>query len=67
MTKKEKLDEIVHDAVEETLVHMSDQIACLVAKRLKSDPQLSQFTHQMAEEDAVIASGHKMCNPAAGP
>jgi Arc/MetJ-type ribon-helix-helix transcriptional regulator len=67
MSKKKKLDDVVHDAVEETLEQMGDQIADLVAKRLKSNPELSEFTNRVAQDDAAIARSHKMCNPGAGP
>lgn len=67
MTKKKNLDELVQTAVEETLEQMGDEIAQRVARRLISDPELSQYTRQLAAKEAAQADPHKMFNPEAGP
>ncbi len=67
MTKKKNLDELVQNAVEETLEQMGDEIAQRVTRRLISDPELSQFTRPLAAQEAVQVNPHKMFNPEAGP
>jgi hypothetical protein len=67
MTKKKNLDELVQTAVEETLEQMGDEIAQRVARRLISDPDLSQYTRQLAVKEAAQTDPHKMFNPEAGP
>ncbi len=70
MSKKKRIDEIVHDAIEETMHEVSDQLADKVAARLMelnyaANSENSENSYQQSFSQKPVA--HKTSNPGAGP